>query len=83
MYGGDDLDVNDVRAALSERHGIGVAGGLDDLNGKIFRIGHMAETARFGPQVHVVSALAYELEQRGIKTGTYPIEALITSWGEE
>jgi len=36
-----ELPVGDMIVALREQHGIYISGGLGDLSGKIFRIGHM------------------------------------------
>lgn len=40
----DDLPVGKLMAALLERHRIYISGGIDELAGKIFRIGHMGRS---------------------------------------
>lgn len=47
--------------ALQVKHGITIAGGLDVLRDEILRVGHMAETARPGPLLHTLAAMAHEM----------------------
>jgi len=41
----DRISATDLIAHLKEHHNILIAGGLDELSGKIFRVGHMGPTA--------------------------------------
>jgi alanine-glyoxylate transaminase/serine-glyoxylate transaminase/serine-pyruvate transaminase len=41
MYGLPGMDIADFRSYLMEERGIMISGGLDELRGKIFRIGHI------------------------------------------
>jgi alanine-glyoxylate transaminase/serine-glyoxylate transaminase/serine-pyruvate transaminase len=45
VYGLPGMDVDDFRRYLVQEWQIMIAGGLDDLAGKIFRVGHMARAA--------------------------------------
>jgi alanine-glyoxylate transaminase/serine-glyoxylate transaminase/serine-pyruvate transaminase len=45
MYGLPDMDIADFRRYLREERGIMISGGLDELRGKIFRIGHIGKAA--------------------------------------
>lgn len=54
------VPAGELVTALLERHEIVVAGGLDELAGRIVRIGHMAETARVGPLLATLVAIARE-----------------------
>jgi alanine-glyoxylate transaminase / serine-glyoxylate transaminase / serine-pyruvate transaminase len=61
-----DLPADELIASLRDRHGIVVAGGLDDLRGRIVRIGHMAETARPAPLLAAIAAIEHEGRRRGV-----------------
>jgi aspartate aminotransferase-like enzyme len=39
------MDIADFRRYLMEERGIMISGGLDELRGKIFRIGHIGKAA--------------------------------------
>jgi alanine-glyoxylate transaminase/serine-glyoxylate transaminase/serine-pyruvate transaminase len=45
MYGLPGMDIADFRRYLMEERGIMISGGLDELRGKILRIGHMGKAA--------------------------------------
>jgi alanine-glyoxylate transaminase/serine-glyoxylate transaminase/serine-pyruvate transaminase len=45
MYGLPGMDIADFRRYLMEERGIMISGGLDELRGKIFRIGHIGKAA--------------------------------------
>lgn len=62
----DGLDAGELITAVRERHGIIVAGGLDDLRGRILRIGHMAESARPAPLLAALAAIEHEVRRRGM-----------------
>lgn len=53
--------------SLKDRHGIAIAGGLDELKGKIFRVGHMGPTARRTAVLPVLFALEEALRGAGVK----------------
>ena len=60
------LTDGDVRGVLKREHGILVAGGQAQLNGKIFRIGHMGNV-NFADLVQVLAALELVLRKAGHK----------------
>jgi len=45
LYGPPGMDVEDLRRYLVEEWQIMIAGGLEDLSGKIVRVGHMGKAA--------------------------------------
>jgi alanine-glyoxylate transaminase / serine-glyoxylate transaminase / serine-pyruvate transaminase len=45
MYGVPGIDIDDLRRYLMEECGIMIAGGLEELSGKILRVGHMGKAA--------------------------------------
>lgn len=51
---------------LKERHGILIAGGLDELAGKAFRIGHMGPTARLDAILPVLFGIEDALRSVGV-----------------
>lgn len=53
--------------SLKDRHGIAISGGLDELKGKIFRVGHMGPTARRTALLPVLFALEEALRDAGVK----------------
>lgn len=52
------VDSTRLIAQLDNSFGIRVAGGLDELRGKLVRVGHMAETARPMPLLYTLAAIA-------------------------
>lgn len=60
-FGHPGLDAKDLKRRLADRHGVRLATGMDDDAATILRIAHMAETARPGPLVQTLAALAAEL----------------------
>ncbi len=56
--------------ALKERHGIQIAGGLKQLEGKIFRVGHMGPTATLEAILPLLFGLEAALREAGV-----PIES--------
>ena len=63
--GTDRVPAPDLIGLLRDEHGILVAGGLDAQRGQLVRIGHMAESARPGPLLTVLSAIAWIVHRRG------------------
>lgn len=61
-----DLPVGELITELKERHGIYISGGLDELAGKIFRIGHMGEAIREDEVELLLDAIAGVLRRRGL-----------------
>jgi alanine-glyoxylate transaminase / serine-glyoxylate transaminase / serine-pyruvate transaminase len=45
MYGLPGMDIDDLRRYLLQEWGIMISGGLEELSGKIFRVGHMGKAA--------------------------------------
>jgi alanine-glyoxylate transaminase/serine-glyoxylate transaminase/serine-pyruvate transaminase len=82
FYGNDVIGAADLRTALGRDHGITVAGGMDVLGGKIIRVGHMAETARPGPQLQTLSAIVHEMARRGYSAKRSPIERYLEVWSQ-
>jgi aspartate aminotransferase-like enzyme len=80
--GNEAISAAELRTALNREHAINVAGGMDDLAGKIIRIGHMAELARPGPQLQTISAIAYELGRRGHSARRSPTERFMDAWSQ-
>lgn len=76
------VKANKLVSGLKERHGIFVAGGLEDLAGQIVRVGHMAETARPTTLLPTLAALAAELERAGIDPGNSFGRAFSSAWNE-
>lgn len=65
FYPPEGVEAAEVITALKEDYGILISGGLEELRGKILRVGHMAETARPAPVVATLQALQRELAKRG------------------
>lgn len=66
----DDLPADDLVANLQRRHGIYISGGLDDLHGKIFRIGHMGSAIREEEVDLLLAAIRQEVDRvsRAVET---------------
>lgn len=45
MYGAPGIDIEDLRRYLMQEWGIMISGGLEELSGKILRVGHMGKAA--------------------------------------
>jgi len=58
---------NEIRKILKNKYDVNIAGGQDDLNGKIFRINHMGLVAPF-EAAWAVNAVEKTLEDLGIRT---------------
>lgn len=61
------IDDAKLREIMSEKHGIMIGGGLGELEGKTFRIGHMANTASRTYVMPTLSALESALADLGFK----------------
>lgn len=55
-----------IRKVLKEKHGILVAGGLEEFYEKMFRIGHMALTASYEYIIPTVAALELAVRELGV-----------------
>jgi len=58
---------NEIRKILKNKYDVNIAGGQDDLNGKIFRINHMGLVAPF-EAAWAVNAVEKTLEDLGLRT---------------
>lgn len=74
VYPHPDLPVGEMIAALREQHGIYVSGGLGDLAGKIFRIGHMGRSIEKEETDLLLDAIAGLLAQRGPQEESASVE---------
>ena len=61
------ISANELIKFLKQEHGIMIAGGLDELSGKIFRIGHMGPTARLDAILPLLFGIEDALRHAGIK----------------
>lgn len=59
------VDLGATKQRIAERHGIRVAGSMEGPSVPLIRIAHMAETARLGPLVRTLSAIAEDLAENG------------------
>lgn len=76
----DGIDSRDLIHGLEENHGIKVAGGLEELAGRIVRVAHMAETARPAPLQATLAGTAAELRRLGAKVGDEFPDAFAETW---
>ncbi len=62
-------DINEglIRKTLKEKHGVMVAGGLEEFYEKMFRIGHMALTASYEYIIPTIAALELTMRELGLK----------------
>ena len=65
IYPPEGIPEAELRRILREEHGIYIAGGLEELSGKIFRIGHMANTASPACVMPTICALEFALKKIG------------------
>lgn len=61
------ISADELIKFLKQEHGIMIAGGLDELSGKIFRIGHMGPTARLDAILPLLFGIEDALRHAGIK----------------
>jgi len=57
---------NEIRKILKNKYDVNIAGGQDDLNGKIFRINHMGLVAPFEAS-WAVNAIEKTLDELGLR----------------
>jgi len=75
------IEVEQIRQALLKEHGIRVAGGQGDMNGKIFRIGHLGYYDR-GDMLTVIGALEAVLAKLGVPVEPgRAVAAVQEGWG--
>jgi alanine-glyoxylate transaminase/serine-glyoxylate transaminase/serine-pyruvate transaminase len=63
----DGIADSDLRNIMNQKYGIMISGGLERLNGKIFRIGLMGVTASAQYILPLFSALEFSLANLGYK----------------
>lgn len=73
------VDDGRLRQYLLEQNGIEIAGGLQSLSGKIWRIGVMGHGARLSNMIELLAALRRGLADQGIKVES-GLEALETAY---
>ncbi len=56
-----------IRKTLKEKHGVMVAGGLEEFYEKMFRIGHMSMTASYECIIPTIAALELTMRELGVK----------------
>lgn len=61
-----EMPVGDLQKALRERHGIYISGGLDDLHGVIFRVGHMGLSIEASEVERLLAAVEDCLRRAGV-----------------
>ena len=66
-YGLPGMDIHDYMGWLLAKHHIRIGGGLGELSGKIFRIGHMGRAAEPEAIDRLLRATADYVEERGLK----------------
>lgn len=77
----EKFELADVRQQLLRRHNIRVAGNLDTPSDSSMRIAHMAETARSGPLIQTLSALA-EVIYSETEVPTDPVRKFYEVWNQ-
>lgn len=77
------IDARTLRRRLAQRHRVHIAGGMDGDAATVIRIAHMAESARPGPQLHTIAAIAYELNALGVRAATDPTRDFLAAWCAE
>lgn len=65
----DGLEIPELLATMRDRYGVMMAGGAGDLDGKLFRIGHMGIVAH---PTHLAAGLG--VLERGLADLGYPVE---------
>lgn len=63
----EKLPTHSLIECLKEKHGIALAGGLDELKGQIFRVGHMGPTASLSAVVPVLLGIEEALKEAGVR----------------
>ncbi len=62
-----DIHEGQIRKVLKEKHGVMVAGGLEEFYERMFRIGHMALTASYEYIIPTIAALELTMRELGMK----------------
>ena len=75
VYPHPDLPVGEMIIELREQHGIYIAGGLADLSGKIFRIGHMGRAIEKEETDLLLDAIAGLLVHREAQKESASVES--------
>jgi len=78
----DGFDAERIRTALRERHNVIVGGGLGNLRGSIFRIGHMGHI-NLPYVLGCLGAIDVELKSLGLAVGNGAIDAALAVAGEQ
>ncbi len=65
VYPPSGVDADKLRKTIREKYGVVLAGGQEDLKGKIFRIGHLG----YIDKLELISAIAALEIELGVKTG--------------
>ncbi len=63
IYPPKEISESELRKVMREKYGVYLAGGLEELSGKIFRIGHMANTASASCVIPTIGALELSLKE--------------------
>lgn len=79
-FGHTDIDAKQMKQTLSGRYGVRLVTGVDNNAANVLRVAHMADTARPGPQVQMLAALASEFANNGIELLSDPLRAFYDSW---
>ena len=69
FYPPEGIAAPELQRVMRERYGVQVSGGLDELSGRILRVGHMGNTASPEYLVPTVSALELSLRELGCEVG--------------
>ncbi len=77
------VDAPTLRRGLAQRHRVHIAGGMDGDAATVIRIAHMAESARPGPLLHTIAAIAHELNDLGVRVATDPTQEFLKAWCAE
>lgn len=64
---GSKIDANELIDFLQQKHSIKIAGGVRDLKGKVFRVGHMGPGATYEAIIPVIFAIEDALNNAGQK----------------
>ncbi|MBT4485399.1 MAG: aminotransferase, partial [Candidatus Latescibacteria bacterium] len=62
----EGIDEGVIRKILREKHGVLIAGGLEEYYQKMFRIGHMSMTASHEYIIPTLSALEMTMRELGV-----------------
>jgi len=62
-----DIHEGGIRKILKEKHGVMVAGGLEEFYEKMFRIGHMGLTASYEYIIPTIAALELTMRELGLR----------------